>query len=355
MLLTSRLGKTYLRARLRTRLWLIRPRETWRDPRWKMPHIFVALAADYGNLGDLAITEAQVAFLKERFPNARVVRVPISQSLGAIKGLRAQVEPGDWIALVGGGNTGDHYDDIEYLRELWIANFPDQLIVSFPQTVRFRSSRAARRAAAVFNSHTQLAFLARDSTSLAEIRDLFPRMLVAAAPDVVLTLDQRHPVAERRGVLMALRSDEEQGSRTFREEVLAAFADSERRYRDTHIGDVRLDPTMARRALESIWAEFRSAELVVTDRLHGMIFAVITGTPCLALDSATGKVGQFYRDWLEPHPRVRLLQGNEKRESIKDASTQVRVGDSRSHHLTRLQELFESRFDDLVGSEVSRS
>ena len=26
--------------------------------------------------------------------------------------------------------------------------------------------------------------------------------------------------------------------------------------------------------------EFQSAELVITDRLHGMIFAAITGTPC---------------------------------------------------------------------------
>ena len=29
-----------------------------------------------------------------------------------------------------------------------------------------------------------------------------------------------------------------------------------------------------------------------------MIFSVITGTPCIALDNTTGKVGNLYRTWL---------------------------------------------------------
>ena len=35
--------------------------------------------------------------------------------------------------------------------------------------------------------------------------------------------------------------------------------------------------------------EFQSAELVITDRLHGMIFSVITGTPCIAFDNLMRK------------------------------------------------------------------
>ncbi len=37
--------------------------------------------------------------------------------------------------------------------------------------------------------------------------------------------------------------------------------------------------------LNSKFAEFLSSGLVITDRLHGMIFAAITGTPCIALDN----------------------------------------------------------------------
>lgn len=42
------------------------------------------------------------------------------------------------------------------------------------------------------------------------------------------------------------------------------------------------------------WGEFSSAKLVITDRLHGMIFAVITGTPCLAIDNLSCKVSGVY-------------------------------------------------------------
>jgi hypothetical protein len=38
-----------------------------------------------------------------------------------------------------------------------------------------------------------------------------------------------------------------------------------------------------------------------------MLFAVVTGTPCLALDSGTGKVAQFHTDWLGDLDTVRLL------------------------------------------------
>mgnify|MGYP000131626154 FL=1 len=40
--------------------------------------------------------------------------------------------------------------------------------------------------------------------------------------------------------------------------------------------------------------EFQSAELVITDRLHGMIFAAITGTPCIAFDNFNAKVKKVY-------------------------------------------------------------
>lgn len=34
-------------------------------------------------------------------------------------------------------------------------------------------------------------------------------------------------------------------------------------------------------ALSDLFDQFRSLQLIVTDRLHGMIFAAITSTPCI--------------------------------------------------------------------------
>jgi pyruvyl transferase EpsI len=42
-----------------------------------------------------------------------------------------------------------------------------------------------------------------------------------------------------------------------------------------------------------------SSELIVTDRLHAMIFSIITKTPCVVFGNSYGKAKHSYRDWLE--------------------------------------------------------
>ena len=38
--------------------------------------------------------------------------------------------------------------------------------------------------------------------------------------------------------------------------------------------------------------------MLVTDRLHGMIFSYLVGTPCIVLDNKTKKVSGVYNSWL---------------------------------------------------------
>ena len=278
------------------------------------PRALVFLAADYGNLGDLAITRAQIDFLTARLPDHDVVEVPISRTTAWLPTLRAEVGPDDIVTLVGGGNTGDLYDDIQHLRELVIRSFPANPVISFPQSADFSRSAYGRlalaRARRVLAAHHDVVLLARDSRTHAFFEEAFPGTRTALAPDVVLTLDRSRPPVDRQGIVLALRDDAEtltSGPVRGLVERLAAERDAVRR-RDTHIGDVRLSRALADAELDRAWADFRAARLVVTDRLHGMIFALVTGTPCVALDSRTGKVGQFHTDWLTGVPSVRLVR-----------------------------------------------
>jgi len=50
--------------------------------------------------------------------------------------------------------------------------------------------------------------------------------------------------------------------------------------------------------LEKKYEEFRNAALVVTDRLHGMIFCAITGTPCIVINSKSPKIKGCF-EWLK--------------------------------------------------------
>ena len=73
-------------------------------------------------------------------------------------------------------------------------------------------------------------------------------------------------------------------------------------------GEGRVSQPDRPRELERKWREFCGAELVITDRLHGMIFACITSTPCIVLDNYNHKIRNFYRSWLSDVPNIRFAE-----------------------------------------------
>ena len=55
------------------------------------------------------------------------------------------------------------------------------------------------------------------------------------------------------------------------------------------------------------YIKFRECELVITDRIHGMIFAAITGTPCIAMSNYNHKVKGTYK-WIEPLEYIKFAE-----------------------------------------------
>jgi exopolysaccharide biosynthesis predicted pyruvyltransferase EpsI len=55
---------------------------------------------------------------------------------------------------------------------------------------------------------------------------------------------------------------------------------------------------------------------VVTDRLHGLIFSVIHGTPCVAIENSNHKIRSTWQTWLSDLPSVRLLSDPEPEEVL---------------------------------------
>ena len=59
--------------------------------------------------------------------------------------------------------------------------------------------------------------------------------------------------------------------------------------------------------------EFCSAKVVITDRLHGMIFAAITETPCIVFNNYNHKVEGTYQ-WIQYLPYIRFVNDVEDAE-----------------------------------------
>lgn len=278
------------------------------------PRLIVALAADYGNLGDVALTRALVQLAAVHFPSHRPYLLCAGRVFRDLKGVAAAASPDDVVALVGGGNMGDLYPDLEEARLRVVRAFPRQRIVSFPQSIEFSNTSAGRRSLArsrqAYATHPMLTIFARDAESERTMRQAFPETRILAAPDTVLSMTAPSDTARTVPLIVCLRHDKEAGlTEAHRESLLTALANRYPRavITDTLVTGPRLSYEFYNQHLEAFLAQIASARCVVTDRLHGLIFAVITGTPCVVIENNNHKIRSLVATWLGGVSSVRLL------------------------------------------------
>ena len=286
------------------------------------PRALVFLAADYGNIGDLAITAAQRSFLSRSVPGHQLVTVPISQTRDLIRSIGTQVQRGDLVTIIGGGNMGSLYPDIEELRQLVIRSFPRNKIVCFPQTLDWSESRVSKKAlqriVRVYSQHQDIHVFARESITNAKLTELFnayANVKVGYVPDIVLSATGTELGVESSvhtsGILLCMRDDRERALDPVRRVALErALADTglEVKITDTHAGGSGLNEARCSQLLAGKLNQFGAARLVVTDRLHGMILSLLAGTPCLVLPNSNHKIRQTWQDWLTGLPQVKFVE-----------------------------------------------
>ncbi len=266
----------------------------------------VLMAADYGNLGDVAITYAQEKFLQNLFPDYEIVDFPISKSFADLHKLKRVCNDADIITLTGGGFMGDLYFRSELMRQFLCFVFKKNRIISFPQTADFSDSNIGKyllqRATYMYSKCPQLEMWAREEQSYRLMKAHFKHNFVRLTPDIVMSLDVQPLSSERSEITYCLRNDKEKSSNT--EEymkIISQYFNSRKdkiTLYDTHIGNVYLNLSDRYEELKKIWMQFQCSKVVVTDRLHGMIFAFITQTPAIVLPNNNFKISECFK-WIE--------------------------------------------------------
>lgn len=259
---------------------------------------------EYGNLGDQAIAYAERMFVQNYLPERALTAITERKCEEYIYPLKLLARKKKIIfAAQGGGNIGTLYPYQERRRQMLIKNIKNCKIIVFPQSADFNyGSKAHNGARRVYAGNHNLHLFARDRVNYEKLKKLFPECKIHLSPDIVTSIDrhQEEDRSVRKGVLCCLRSDKEINikSKAAVKEIINYIGDDNCEYIDTY------DPKFAKgldgqaEQLESFWKHIREAKLIITDRLHGMIFAMINNTPCIAFDNSTGKVEAFYNSWL---------------------------------------------------------
>lgn len=175
---------------------------------------FVMLAANYNNLGDIAITKAQVDFLKHVLPNDyEVVTVPVNETFNVFRSMKRQVNTDTIITLIGGGNSGSLYGFVEWPRRFILKHFSKCRIISFPQTVYFEGGKRGEVLKNEFirlcKRCTQLTLVAREKQSFDAYQEMFQGSVECLLfPDIVFS-NMRSKDHVRDGIALVLRNDME--------------------------------------------------------------------------------------------------------------------------------------------------
>jgi len=191
-----------------------------------------------------------------------------------------------------GGNMANRARMSERQRLHTLREFADCPIVSLPQTISFTGDVLAT-AREVYNAHSDLIIYARDPMSYEHALENFPQCRVRLCPDFVLGYPYEPPQCETEGVLDCLRP------RNDGEGALSAELQRHTIEMCKPVGEpFKLDTGVRRKIgagsretmLLGMLDRFARAKLVVTDRLHGVIFSVLAQTPCIVMPTVDHKL-----------------------------------------------------------------
>ena len=235
----------------------------------------------------------------------------------------------------------------EIVRRAVISNFPSNRIFLLPQTIFFTQTKDGikelNKTQRIYNSNLNLTLVAREEESYEIMKNTFYNNKVLLAPDVVFSLNRHNEKTKRRGVGLVLRNDKEGIITSADKKRIKELANSY--YDHTAMFDTCLDSGVPKenreRALSENFNKFQSSELIITDRLHGMIFAVITSTPCIAITNYNHKISSSFK-WIENHEHIVLLSNLEDLEKeIKYLKNLSVSGYSNERFLLFYDEIFQ--------------
>ena len=251
----------------------------------------------HNNLGDHAITIAERKYLKDNFKEYKYYEISEETLETCIEKVKNVIDEEDILFLHGGGNLGDEYLYVEEGRRKVIQLFPNNRIVFFPQTMYFSDTKRGKeeleKSKKIYSQHNKLLIIAREDVSYKRMKEEFKNNKIIKTPDIVTYLDKSDKTKQNReGLLMILRNDVE--SNLSKEQIDKICLMSKKYFSKIEINDTAKGNGISEKnryaKIEEMLNKYRKAQLVITDRLHGMIFAAITSTPCIALGNYNHKI-----------------------------------------------------------------
>lgn len=284
-------------------------------------NVYLIGTPEHSNIGDSAIVLAEKKFLQAcGVRKEAILEITVSEWLRYQKLFLKSIRPKELICFTGGGNMGDQWISEEQFRRQCIKGRKKNPVLIFPQTLFYtdtpKGRMEKRNSVFYYNRSSDLVITAREQKSYEDMKSLYPEAEILLTPDIVLFTDRqdygitRH---RREGILLCFRQDAERQMSDEKRSQIERYL-KEKKYRwkrsDMHAkGSVTAE--QRKESVHKKMSEFAQARLVITDRLHAMIFAALTETPCIVFENYNQKIAGTY-EWIRHLPYIRLVGTTEE-------------------------------------------
>lgn len=265
--------------------------------------ILLGLIPTHQNLGDYALYLSALQFIKDFYPNHTILELTILEMPNKIFEFRNSMNSNtDLVFLIGGGNMGSRYLIEEFNRQVIFYVFRDFKRIQLPQSSSYENNLKGKLILKISQLIFQLnkdkiLITSRDEKSFHFFKSKF-NTKVLFFPDTVLYLKFSNNSPRTEKVLYCIRDDEEskfnsQERKKIKKIIHDKFSCVENF--DTINKDTNCSNEVA---FDKLINNISTSKLVITDRLHGVIFAFITNTNVIALPTCDHKLIDFF-NWIK--------------------------------------------------------
>lgn len=268
--------------------------------------------ADHNNLGDHAIAMAECVFVEKYLPEYGIIEIPGGNILRHTWLYRVLIRKTDVLTIAGGGFLGSLWPFEERIVQYILEMFQRNKVVIFPQTffVEEQDQTFVDSHPGYLN-HPNLVICLRDEASYRKICFLMPELQnnLMYMPDMVCGLSVNICRGIRRGIAVCFREDIECVLSVDEQEKIKDILKEKHEPIESisMIESELIAPGARVKSVNAKLESIASKKLLITDRLHAMLFAAITGTPCIAMDNKSGKVQGVYQ-WIKNQPYICFVQ-----------------------------------------------
>lgn len=293
-------------------------------------NIYLIGTPEHANIGDSAIALAELIFIEKISSKAIIKDISVEEYDNIKKKsiandyILSHIKSNGLVVAHGGGNMGNQWYDEELFRQKFMSEFSKNPVIIFPQTIFYSNDKngleTSRASKKIYNDRVNCVMVAREKQSYDIMKSLYPDADILLTPDIVLSINPTDfdiDYSKREKIMLCFRNDFEKNIQDNEiNDFMKFLSENNLEYFETDMYyKWAIKKHMRYSVVKGKLEQFASAKLVVTDRLHGMVFSALTGTPCIVMSNYNHKVKGTY-DWISYLPYIKYANNIEEAKSF---------------------------------------